>query len=331
MERVRIGLIGCGNMARQHARRFTREVPEAEIAALADPDGRARDRLLGEFFPDGGPRQFDDYRAMLAEMALDGVVIVTPHAFHFQQATDAIGAGCHTLIEKPMVISTGDARALIAHAAAHDRRISIAFPGPFTREFQYIRETIARGDLGELYLITGLCAQDQLARMRGTWRMQPELSGGGNLYDSGAHMFNAMLYLTGLAVTDVCAFIDNKGEAVDVVSTIALRFTAGALGNAAVSNAATVFEQGIYIHGTRGSIKSSIYGGSLEHWEGKERVRYPVVPPAMSPQQNFVDLIRGRAETPCPPLLGLRQARLMDAIYESARAGATVSVRADED
>lgn len=332
MERVRIGVIGCGNMARLHGRRFTQEVPEAEIVALADPDEGNLARFTAEIFPDAPPPPtFADYRAMLERAAPDGVVIVTPHAYHFQQAMDAIDAGCHVLVEKPMVIHTADALTLMAHAQAKGRAISIAFPGPFTREFQYIHDVIARGDLGEIYLITGLCAQHTLERVRGTWRMDPELAGGGNLYDSGAHMFNAMLYLTGLAVTDVCAFIENKGEAVDVVSTLALRFTHGALGNAAVSNATTVFEQGIYIHGTRGSIKTSIYGGRLEHWDGKELVKYPVVPPAISLQQNFVDLIKGRATTPCPPLLGLRQARLMDAIYESARTGGTVSVTADED
>jgi predicted dehydrogenase len=331
MERVRLGFVGCGNMARHHARVFTQAVPEAEIVALADPDPGRVARLVDEFFPSQPPAVFPDYREMLAVAPLDGVVIISPHVYHFPQAMDAIDAGCHVLIEKPMVTRTRDAQALIAHAHERGRLISVAFPGPFSCEFQYIRDLIARGDLGEIYLVTGVCAQDWLALCGGTWRTTLELSGGGNMYDSGAHMFNAMLYLTGLAATEVFAFVDNKDQEVDVVGVVSMRFTGGALGSAAVSGATTVFEQGLYIHGTRGSAKASIYGGQMEVWVGRDRVKYPQVPRTTTLQQNFVDCIKGRATTPSPPLLGLRQARLMDAIYESAGAGRPVSVVADEE
>jgi len=330
MERVRIGFIGCGGMARHHGRIFTEQVPEVELAALVDPSEANLARFVSEIFPAGdAPPTFDNYQTMLAEVPLDGVMIISPHAYHFQQAIDSISAGCHVLVEKPMVIRTEDAQALIAYAQEHNRVISVAFPGPFTCEFQYIRSLIARGDLGDIYLINGICSQPVLKAIQGTWRAQRALSGGGNLYDSGAHMFNAMLYLTGLSVTEVCAFVDNKGEDVDVIASVALRFTGGALGSAVVSSASTVFEQGIYIHGTKGSVKCSIYGGSMEVWLGPDLVKYPAVPEPLSLQQNFVDCIKGRAATPSPPILGLRQARLMDAIYESAEKGAVVTVVAD--
>jgi predicted dehydrogenase len=330
MDRIRLGVIGCGSMSRYHGRVFTQSVPEAEIVALAEPDANNLARYIADVFPDhAAPATFTDYNAMLAEARLDAVLIVSPHAYHFQQVRDSISAGCHVLVEKPMVIHTKDAQALIAHARAHDRVISVAFPGPFSCEFQYIRDLIA-GDLGEIYMITGVCAQDWLAIAGGSWRTRLELSGGGNLYDSGAHMFNAMLYLTNLSVTEVFAFVDNKDQEVDVVGAVALRFTRGALGTAAVSGATTVFEQGIYIHGTKGSVKCSIYGGSMEIWLGKHKVKYPAVPEEISLQQNFIDCIKGRATTPSPALLGLRQARLMDAIYESARTGKAVQVAADE-
>jgi predicted dehydrogenase len=331
LERVRLGIIGCGGMARYHGRIFTQTVPEAEIVALADPSADNLARFLSETFAPGTnqPPTFSDYREMLAQVPMDGVVIVSPHAYHFQQAIDAINAGCHVLIEKPMVISTPDGLALITHAQQHQKVVSVAFPGPFTREFQYIRNVIAQGELGEVYLVNGVCAQPWLIAVNGTWRTDPQLSGGGNLYDSGAHMFNAMLYLTGLAATEVFAFIDMKGHQVDVIGTVAMRFTKGALGSAVVSGDAPVFEQGIYIHGTRGSIKTSIYGGQMEHWHGKELIKYPVVPDTTSLQQNFIDCIKGRATTPSPAILGLKQARLMDAIYESARSGQPVSVIID--
>jgi predicted dehydrogenase len=119
---------------------FTPTIPEAEIVALADPHQENLRRFVDEIFPaQTPPPTFSDHRAMLAEVPLDGVVIVTPHAHHFRQAMDAIDAGCHVLMEKPMVISTADAQTLIGRARERQRVVSIAFPGPFTCEFQYIR------------------------------------------------------------------------------------------------------------------------------------------------------------------------------------------------
>lgn len=327
MKPVRMGIIGCGGMARGHGRAFARSTPGVELVALAEPNEANLDRFVREVFIDGSePDTFADYREMLAKVPLDGVLLVTPHNQHFQQAIDAMDSGAHVLIEKPMVIRTEDARALIAHAEKTGKVVSVAFPGPFTREFQYIREVIARGDLGEISLVSGVCAQPWIQNVGGTWRTIPEVSGGGNLYDSGAHMFNAMLYLSGLAATEVFAMINNKDQAVDIVGAVTLRLSGGAIGSAIVSGDATVFEQGIYIQGTKGSIKTSIYGGSLEHWSGNERVKYPVVAETTSLQQNFIDCIRGEATTPSPAILGLRQALLMDAIYASAAAGAPVTV-----
>jgi predicted dehydrogenase len=331
MKRVRIGIIGCGGMARHHGKMFTQHVPEAEIVALAEPSEANLARFIKDVFadPSAEPATFSDYRQMLEQIELDGVVIISPHAYHFQQVVDSISKGCHVLVEKPMVISTADAQAMIAHADGHAKTVSVAFPGPFTPEFQYIRNVSASGQLGEISLVSGHCCQQWIQNVGGTWRTVPELSGGGNLYDSGAHMFNAMLYLTGLSASEVFALINNKDQLVDIEGAVTIRFNNGALGTATVSGDSTYFEQGIYIQGTKGTIKTSIYGGSLEHWQDGQKVKYPVVPEITSIQQNFVDIVRGHASTPSPAVLGLRQARLMDAIYESARIGGIVKVLED--
>lgn len=330
MSRVRIGMIGCGGMARYHGHLW-KQVEGAEIVALADPSAENITRYVREVYNGkDAPPTFADHGTMLAEVPLDAVMIISPHAYHFAQATEALDAGCHVLVEKPMVINTGDAQALIAHAKAKGKVLSVAFPGPFSTEFQYIRSLIANGELGEIQLIQGTCAQPWIQHVNGTWRAVQALSGGGNLYDSGAHMFNAMLYLSGLSAEEVFAFTDNKGYDVDIVGSVAIKFSRGALGAAAVSGNAAVFEQGLYIQGSKGSVKCSIYGGDMTVWVGEHKVKYPIVPQTTSLHQNFIDCINGRAETPSPGILGLRQARLMDAIYESARTGAPVRVVADE-
>src|SRR5260370_12396000 len=102
-------------MARSHGHIFTENVPEAQIAALVDPDPSNMTRFVSEIFPDKKdvPPTFSDYRDMLAKVPLDGVVIITPHTYHFAQVMDSINAGCHVLLDKPLLTYTPDPQSLI--------------------------------------------------------------------------------------------------------------------------------------------------------------------------------------------------------------------------
>lgn len=331
MKKIRIGIIGCGGMSRYHGKQFTTTTPDVEIVALADPNQEMLDRYQGDVFDPvkQKPSQFHDHKQMLATIEMDATVLVSPHTLHFEQVMDSFAAGCHVLVEKPMVTSTEDARKVIAESKKRKKVLSIAFPGPFTREFQYIRHLTKSGALGEVFLINAICTQEWLRLVKGTWRLDPKLSGGGQAYDSGSHMFNAMLYLSGLRAVEVFAWMDHKGQKVDIITAATIKFDNGALGTAAVSGDAPVMEQGLYMQGPKGAIKTHIYGSWLEQFNCKGKVPYPIVPETPSLHQNFIDCIRGRAETPSPGELGLRQAQLMDALYESARAGKAVKVAHD--
>lgn len=317
-------------MSRHHGRMITSSVPDLEIVALADTHQGNLDRYQKEVFDPIGqkPPQFDDHTKMLAKVEMDATLLVTPHTHHYQQILDSFAAGCHVLVEKPMVTETAHARTVLAEAKKRKKVLSIAFPGPFTREFQYIRNLIKKGDLGDVYLVNAICTQNWVKAVNGTWRVDPKLSGGGQAYDSGSHMFNAMLYLTGLKAVEVFAWMDYKGQKVDIITAATIKFDNGALGTAAVSGDCPAMERGVYIQGPKGSVKTWIYGDSLEHWDSKaQKVKYPSVPETSNLWQNFVDCIRGRAETPSPGELGLIQAQLMDALYESARTGKVVKVQ----
>jgi predicted dehydrogenase len=327
MKKIRLGIIGCGGMSRYHGKLFV-TMPDVEIVALVDTHQGNLDRYQKEVFDpiNQKPPQFHDHKVMLEKVDMDATLIVTPHTHHFEQVMDSFAAGCHVLVEKPMVTSTEHAKKVIAEAKKRKKVLSIAFPGPFTREFQYIRNLVKSGALGEIYLINALCTQEWLRLVKGTWRLDPKLSGGGQAYDSGSHMFNAMLYLSGLKAVEVFAWMDHKGQQVDIITAATIKFDNGALGTAAVSGDAPVMDQGVYMQGPKGAVKTHVYGTWLEQYDCKGRIPYPVVPETTSLHQNFIDCIRGRAETPSPGELGLRQARLMDALYESARSGKVIKV-----
>ncbi|HUK82950.1 MAG TPA: Gfo/Idh/MocA family oxidoreductase [Verrucomicrobiae bacterium] len=322
MKKVRIGMIGCGNFSRHHGRMFG-QMSSVQIVALCDTNQQNLDRYQREIFDplNQRPPQFVDYREMLAKLDCDGVMIVTPHTQHFEQATASLDAGGHVLVEKPMVIGSRKSRALIAHANRVKRVLSVAFPGSFSPESAYIRALLKRGELGDVISVQGFVAQSWLKSTRGTWRRDPALSGGGFAYDSGAHLFHAMLYLTNLQPAEVFAWTDNRGAQVDILATAMIRFENRALGTAqCCGEDVRNWEEGITVSGTKGTVRCSIHGGRLEQWDAQGKlVRYPRVEPVPTLQQNFVDCILGRDKTPCPPVWGLRQALLMEALYKSAK------------
>lgn len=274
------------------------------------------------------PATFADHRELLERVELDGVVISTPHGYHLSHAIDAIEAGCHVLVDKPMVTTSADARALADLARTRRRIVSISLQGVFSPEFRHARSLLDTGELGDVFLVTGSITQPWLTWVRNSWRTDPVLGGGGNLIDSGTHMFAAMLHLSGQQPEEVFAYVDHKDETIDVVAVVALRFDGGALGTAAVSGADVAIEESVYVHGTRGSVKASIYGGRLEVRHDWRSVAEVELPWAETPEQNFVRCLRGEADTLCPPELGIRLAELHEAILRSALDGSPVRMHA---
>jgi predicted dehydrogenase len=333
MKQVRLGIIGCGGMSRYHGKVYTTQVRDAEIVALCDTHRESLDRYQREIFDPIGkkPPTFADYEDMLDKVKMDAVLIVTPHADHFEQVSGALDAGCHILVEKPMVITSEHARRLIKHAAKKKRIISVAFPGTFSPEFQYINGLLKSGALGEVIAADTFIAQGWKRGTTGTWRQDPVLSGGGQAYDSGAHAFNALLYLTDLRPREVFAWTNNRGAPVDITCSAVIRYENGALGTALINGDSVVgWEEGVRISMTKGEVQTGIHGGRLQQWGADGRpVKYPPVPSVPSLQQWFIDCVLGRTENPAPPIWGLRQALLMEALYESARTGRPVKVEAE--
>src|SRR5262245_33826278 len=113
MPKVSVAILGCGGMAGAHARRL-RDRADTQIVALCDVDEpRVQsflDRHLAEYQP--RPAIFTDAARMYAETSPDAVVIVTPHTLHYEHGMQALEAGCHVLMEKPMVTDSSQAHRL---------------------------------------------------------------------------------------------------------------------------------------------------------------------------------------------------------------------------
>ena len=330
---LRIGLIGCGGIARRHAQSLA-AAGGAELAAMCDVDTAIMERFIADHVPDAPrPALFTDQQALYAESDLDGVVIATPHSMHCEHASRALAAGCHVLVEKPMVTSVADAYALRDRVAAAGKLLLIGYNTPCTPTFQRLRSIVRSERLGPLEMVTGYLTQPWMkltsgARRPGAqpWRRDPALAGGGQAYDSGAHLLNSLIWTLESSPTEVYAMVDCKGMPVDINSALVARFQS-VLATIVISGNCPAAGSGMEFIFAGGRVSIDGWTGAwMRAYDGDGEIdELSCTGEATPTALNFLAAIRGTEEPATGPIDGVRQSELMDALYESARTGRPVA------
>jgi len=222
MGRLRVGILGCGGMSRGHAKRL-QGMEDAELVALCDVSKQVTSSFQEAALPGAaGIAHYTKPAEMYRKSKLDAVVISTPHTLHFEQGMEALDAGCHVFMEKPMVTQADHAYTLADKVEATGKILTVGYNTACTPTFAYLRDKIRSQAFGPLELVNGYLCQNWLKATAGKWRQEPELSGGGQAYDSGAHIINSLVWSVESPVAEVFAFVDNHGAKVDINSAIAI-------------------------------------------------------------------------------------------------------------
>ena len=318
MEKVRVGVIGTGGMAQGHIRRLL-EKPEVALTALCDtnPDALARTRERHPGLADAA--DFSDYKALLASGLVDAVQIVTPHTLHYEMILDSLDAGLHVFSEKPMVCSAEHAHGVLDKIEKADKVFALGYQRYYMPEFLYIKEKIASGEMGAVQFVQGLQGQEWLRACANSWRHTQELGGGGQLNDSGSHMLAILLFITGLSVEKVVAFIDNFTVPVDINSAISVKFKGGALGNVSIVGNGPSWYEDITIWCEKGAFY--MRNGKLEVSDATGKRTVPTadeLPQGTSPDDNFIAAILGQEEVGATAQWGLRVIEWTESAWKSA-------------
>ncbi len=330
---IRIALVGCGGMGNWHAQQF-QKIPDVKVVALCDVIPDRTKTYKDKYFPDAATYESFDVMLRDSSLKLDAIDMVTPHAVHYPHAKAALEHGLHVLTDKPMVTSSEHAYDLWRTVNKTKKLLGITFQSPYTPEFTYLAQQRDKGALGKVQMIGGWLSQSWLTGTKGTWRQQPEISGGGQMYDSGSHLLNAMMWLMNEPVVEVGCFYDKCGSPVDINGVAIARFQNGALGHVSIGGACPAFRTEIQIQTDTMLIVTDQYGGKLE-MNGKDGKRiYPhivqdlnPVGAAGTPHQNFVNAILGKEPLAAPVRYGVLLSALMDALYESAKSQSIVKVK----
>jgi predicted dehydrogenase len=337
--KVRIGLIGCGGIMNAHIANC-RVIKQVEIAALADVrKSQLAAAVTRHSELDGLPR-FTDYGKMIAQVDLDGVIIATPHAFHFDQIMACLKAGLHVLVEKPMVCTVAHAKQVVKMVEKTDKVMMVSYQRHFTPAFRLVKRLLDRGELGALTFVSALQAQDWLRWTKGGWRHNPALSCGGQLNDAGSHLMDSLLWVTDLQPDTVFAQISNRGVKVDILAGVTIRFKGGAIGTLSVVGDAPGWWEDIAFYGEEGGLymrRDYLRMGDdrvFRTSRGKKQLfsadlteLTPSPKDSSNADRNFVDSILGKAEPQTPASCGLRVMQLTEAAWTSARTGQAVKVR----
>ncbi len=259
MEKLRLGIIGVGNIGSSHVERVVNgECPEITVTAVADRSA-ARREWAKERLPEGTP-VFEEGADLIASDACDAVIIAVPHYQHPPLAIDAFRHGKHVMCEKPAGVYTLQVREMNAEAEKHpDLAFGMMFNQRTSCVYRKVKAMIDGGELGEIKRVNWIITdwyRTQFYYDSGAWRATWAGEGGGVLVNQCPHQLDLLQWLCGMPC-EVTAFC-NEGKWHDIEVeddvTAYLKYPNGATGVFITSTGDAPGTNRLEISGTRGKL-----------------------------------------------------------------------------
>jgi len=217
MERLRVGIIGCGGIAFGKHLPAVAKIPEVELAAFCDIIADRAERAKAEYGT-ADAEVYVDYQELLADASIDAVHVLTPNDLHAPMTIAALEAGKHVMCEKPMAKTAQEARAMYQAAQRTGKLLTIAYQNRFREDAQYLYQACRRGELGEIYFAKAHAVRRAAVPTWGVF-LDAEAQGGGPLIDIGTHALDLTLWMMDnyqpryVVGTVYCKLADNRDKA----------------------------------------------------------------------------------------------------------------------
>ena len=167
-DRLRVAVVGVNGRGQAHMSAFTK-LPNVAVTHLVDVDSQVLAKRAGEFTAKGNPapETVHDYRRMLESKAIDVVTVATPDHWHAKLAIDAMDAGKHVYLEKPIGMVPAEGEALIAVQQRTKRKLQVGNQQRSSQETRQLADLIRAGELGDIYEAQTWYANNRVSIGRG--------------------------------------------------------------------------------------------------------------------------------------------------------------------
>ncbi len=315
---TQIGVIGIGGFCAHYHLPHLLARNDVDIVALCDNSAERLRALRGDLV---SIPQYTDYRRLL-EIKLDALLISTPNVCHFEQCRDALMLGIHVLVDKPMVMTTVEAEALVRLSRASGRILMTAYTRHFMASARRVRQEIESG----LSVAAISAVQRKNLDHRATQH-------GGMLHTRGVHIIDLIPWMTGRSIIGVSGQIEYGPKGYEQVVDMRLRLQGGPDGHLLCLSGDGFFEDQVTVYGTDQSYrieKERLY--DLDQKSGWSEVQDLSF--CGNSTDHFVNAVQGKVKssgsfTALDGRDGLRAHRVIDAIKEAGSTGRFVEVAED--
>jgi UDP-N-acetylglucosamine 3-dehydrogenase len=253
LRRLRVAVVGVGAMGRNHARVLS-EIPRAELVGVADTDLENAQKVAHRC----GATAWSDYLRMFDEAKLDAVTIAVPTAEHLRVAQVAIERGLHLFVEKPIALTTEEARQMIELARQRGVCLMIGHIERFNPAVLAMKERLRTGELGRVFQIEARRQSPFPARVEDV----------GVVIDLAVHDIDIMRYVSESEITRVYAEtarrIHGRGE--DMLTGL-LRLGDGSIGTLIVNWLTPAKIRELFVTGERGMYRVDYITQDLYFYE----------------------------------------------------------------
>jgi UDP-N-acetyl-2-amino-2-deoxyglucuronate dehydrogenase len=348
---VRIAIVGCGRISRNHFAALNALAPEVEIVGVCDTVATRFEAIPWKELPhvSSAIPRFGRLEQMLeanesGSLPIDAAVLATPSGLHASQGMKCARSGLHVITEKPMATRWQDALDLVRTCDDEQVRLFVVKQNRFNPTLRLVKRALDERRFGRIYLvcINVFWQRPQnyydSDRWRGTWELD-----GGALMNQASHYVDLLDYFIG-PVESVHAMTATLGRRIEVedTATLNVRWRNGGLGSVAVTMLAYPknIEGSLMILGEKGTVRvGGVAVNTIERWDFAEprdwdgeieQANYDTASVYgfghLPYYRNVVETLRGRTEPQTDGREGLRSLEVLIAAYLSARDGRTVSL-----
>lgn len=228
LEKVAIGIIGCGRVSHERHLPALRLLPNVQIVAAADPDSRRVQRLTDQY---SIPHRYTNYEDLIQDSKVDAVAVLTPTGTHTEIGLAVMDADKHLFMEKPLALTAEECDKLVNKSKTISTKNIICFNLRWHRLIQQTRSIISTGKLGKIIAVRSEYTHFRDGSKAPDWHRILD-KGGGVTFNEGVHQIDLWRHLLQTEVTDVFAFHNADKFYQDASSVMCARFANNCLASA---------------------------------------------------------------------------------------------------